>query len=424
MDTRARLPEGFIDEVKSLADIVAIVAQDVDLRKAGKAYYGICPFHNERTPSFSVDPARRTFVCRGCGASGDAITWLMKQKGMTFWDALTKLAKSVGMAIPEQERPTAVDRESAKLRNGLYTVLQQAASLYAYGLAQHADAQAYLSDRGISAETAKAFGVGYVRSGIRNVLAKRVRDPSLLVTAGIVSAPEPSREVELLRHRVTVALRNERGMVVGFSGRLIDGVGAGPKYLNSPETPVFHKSRELFGLDLARTEIIKRRSVVLVEGYFDVMGLHQAGEGRAVAAMGTALSTEQAVRLLRDVDVLYLCLDGDMAGKAATLRTAKVLLKHARDGQEIRLVGLPAGQDPDEFIRSNGVSSWHALLDGSQRLSDFLIENLGGRADELSPEAMVASALAAREWLALCENCPLFAQALRVSLHRRLGIEV
>jgi DNA primase len=348
----------------------------------------------------------------------------MKQKGMTFWDALTKLAAAVGMTLPVAERSGPVDREAATLRNGLYTVLQQAASLYAYGLAQHADAQAYLAARGISAETAKAFGVGYVRSGIRNVLAKRVKDPAWIVTAGIVSAPEPSREVELLRHRVTVALRNERGMVVGFSGRLIDGVGAGPKYLNSPETPIFHKSRELFGLDLARSEIIKRRSAVLVEGYFDVMGLHQFGERRAVAAMGTALSTEQAVRLLRDVDVLFLCLDGDKAGKAATIRTAKVLLKQLRDGQEIRLVRLPNDQDPDEFIRGEGIDAWHTLLDRSQRLSDFLIEDLSGGDGELSPETMVSAALAAREWLSQCENCPLFAQALRVSLQRRLGIEV
>lgn len=424
MDTRIRLPEGFIEDVKQKVDLLSLIGEEVELRRAGKAYYGYCPFHSERTPSFCVDPIRKTYLCRGCNEKGDAISWLMKKKGFTFWGALSKLALSVGMTMPVQERGSPVDRDEAKLRNGLYTVLKQAADLYAYGLSQHADAKAYLEMRGIKPEIANAFGIGYVRSGIRTLLAKRVRDPSAILASGIVTAPEPGREVELLRHRITIQLRNERGIVVGFSGRLIDGVGSGPKYLNSPETAVFHKSRELFGLDLTRQEIIKQRSAVLVEGYFDVIGLFQAGEKRSVAAMGTALSKEQAVRLLRDVDVIYLCLDGDKAGKAATIRTAQVLLKQLRDGQEIRLVRLPEGMDPDELIQAFGIDAWLAALNSSQRLSDFLVLELGGGNQDLAAETIVSAALAAREWLVLCEHCPLYAQALRLSLQRKLGIEV
>lgn len=424
METHARLPATFVDEIKRRTSLVDLIQEKIPLRRSGKDFYGCCPFHNENTPSFAVDPRRGTYLCRGCGEKGDVFTWLEKQEGLPFWEALTKLANAVGMSIPKEDRSSPVDREDAKLRNGLYTVLQQAALLYAYGITQHADAQAYLALRGISADTAKLFGLGYVRSGIKTLLEKRVKDSSLIAAAGILSRSDSTREVELLRHRITIALRNERGVVVGFSGRLIEGIGAGPKYLNSPETPIFRKSRELFGLDFARTEIVKQRSAILVEGYFDVMRSHQAGERRAVAAMGTSLSTEQAVRILRDVNVVYLALDGDKAGRAATVRTAQVLLKQLRDGQEIRLVKLPDGQDPDELIGTHGASAWLEALEHSQRLSDFIVEALGGETEELTAEATVAAALNAREWLSLCGQCPLYGQALRLSIQRRLGIEV
>jgi DNA primase len=401
----------------------ALIGDDVALRKSGKKHYGCCPFHAERTPSFAVDSVRGSYICRGCGASGDALAWMMQKKGLTFWDAVSTLALQAGLTMPKNEQLTSSDKETSKLRNGLYSVLRQAASLYSYALERSEDATAYLLKREISHETAKAFGLGYVRSGIRSVLAKRVFDPAWIAQAGVISVPEPGHEVEVLRNRLTIALRNERGVVVGFSGRLLVGE-RGPKYLNSPETLVFHKSRELFGLDLARSEIARQRSAILMEGYFDVMRLHQAGDTRAVAAMGTALSTEQAARVLRDVTVLYLCMDGDKAGQSAAIRAAKVLLAQLRDGQEIRVICLPDGQDPDDFVLAEGLQGWQRVLGASLRLSDFITTVLWRGLDPEAPESVVQCALDAREWVALCEHCPLYGKALQAALARRLGIDL
>jgi DNA primase len=424
VDRRARLPGDFIVDVRRRTDLVSLIGEEIALKRSGKRYMACCPFHDDRSPSFEVDPVRGTYMCRGCDAKGDAFTWVQEREHLTFWEALVKLSDRVGLSIPRSEPRTAEEVQALRSAGATASALRQAASLYAYGLDSNDQARNYLAKRGIRPETAQTFGLGYVRSGIHKVLTNRVVDPESIIRAGIVTRHDGGRETELLRNRLTIALRNERGHVVGFAGRhLYDQVGS-PKYINTPETELFRKSRELFGLDLARRVIAEMRSVILMEGYFDVISMHQAGECRAVAGMGTALSDAQADRLLRDVTTVYLCLDGDKAGKRATIAAAKLLLSRMKDGQEIRIVRLPGGLDPDDYLREHGADAWRAQLGASLPLSDFVLEVVCGDVDADAPELLVQQALRSREWLPLCERCPLYGQALRHRLQRRLGIEL
>ncbi len=424
MDRCGRVPGDFIVEVKQRIDLVSLIGEDIALKRTGKAYYGCCPFHDDRSPSFEVDSVRGTYKCRACTASGDAFTWVQEREHVPFWDALVLLADRVGLSIPRQEPRTAEEVQTLRSTGAASSALRQAASLYTYGLDHNEPARNYLIKRGIRPEVAQSFGLGYVRSGIRKVLVNRVIDPESIFRAGIVTLQEDGRETEVLKHRLTIALRNERGHVIGFAGRnLYDQVGA-PKYINTPDTELFRKSRELFGLDLARRTIYETRSAILVEGYFDVISIHQAGEQRAVAGMGTALSVAQADRLLRDATTVYLCLDGDKAGQRATIAAAKLLLSRMKDGQEVRIVRLPGGMDPDEFIRDRGAEAWRGVLDVSLRLSDFVLEVVCSDLDADSPESVVQYALRSREWLTICDSCPLYGQALARRLQRRLGIKI
>lgn len=425
MEQRARLPDAFIAELKQRVDLVSLIGERVPLKRSGRSYTGCCPFHEDRQPSFTVDPVRGTYLCRGCKADGDAFKWMQAVHGLAFWDALVALADRYGMQLPRRQPRTESEVREMRETAAAGAALRQAASLYTYGLEHHASARAYLSnERGLTSETLQAFGVGYVRSGIRALLNNRVRSAEDVIRAGIVTRQEDGRETEVVRNRVTIALRNERGHIVGFAGRIMLSDRSAPKYLNTPETVLFHKSRELFGLDLARTTIMQMRSAVVVEGYFDVMSLHQQGDRRAVAGMGTELSKEQADRLLRDAETVYLCLDGDAAGQRATVRAAKMLLSRMKDGAEVRVVRLPGDQDPDSFVREHGIAAWRAQLDGAMRLSDYVVDVICAEADAAVPESVVRHALAAREWLSLCEGCPLYGQALRVALQRRLAIEL
>jgi DNA primase len=423
MPTRERIPDEFIEDVKSRSDLVSLIGEHVALKRSTRRYYGCCPFHDDSSPSFEVDPARGFFLCRGCGANGDAIKWLQQYEKLTFWEALRTLAQRAGIDLPRAEPRSAEDMADARIRSGISSALRQAASLYAYGLDHSSSARRYLDERGILPETAVSFGIGYVGTGIRSILANRIRDARSIIDAGIVNTNERGQEFELLRHRLTITIRNERGVVVGFAGRpILVNESSGPKYLNTPETRVFKKSRVLFGLDQAAMPIAHTRAVVVVEGYFDVISLHQAGEHRAVAGMGTSLSIEQADRLFRDADLVYLVLDGDKAGRAAAVRNAQVLLQRMRDGKEVRLVTLPDDQDPDEFIRSEGIATWQTVLAASPRLSDFIVHDLTSGVDSTVPESVVPMAVRAQEWLKLCELCPLYGRALRSALESRLGI--
>lgn len=423
MDSTTRLPDSFIDEVKRRADLVEVMGDAVKLKGQGRTLYGLCPFHDERTASFAVTPSQGTYLCRGCGARGDAITWLMQREGLSFYAAVAELAKRAGIAMPAPTVTSEVKRERQE-RFAVLAALQQAQTLYVYGLGQSADARAYLQGvRGLSPETIDAFGLGFVGSGIRGVLARRIRVTSVIGQAGITQHTATGHDVELLRHRITVPLRNEQGQTVGFAGRIPPfRDGAGPKYLNTPETAVFHKSTELFGLDRARAMIARSRSAVLVEGYFDVIGLHQAGELRAVAGMGTSLSETQARRLLRDADVVYLSYDGDAAGRRATASAAEMLLGHMSDRQQVRIAIRSDGKDPDDLVREGGLAAWQEHLSASLSLADYLVEVVCAGVDLDAPETVAPVAALAQGWIARGVYCPLYARALRSALERRLGI--
>ncbi len=425
MDSTTRLPDSFINEVKRRVDLVEVVGDAVKLKGQGRTLYGLCPFHDERTPSFAVTPSQGTYLCRGCGAHGDAITWLITREGLSFFAAVAELAKRVGIPMPAPVMSTQLKRERQE-RFAVLAALQQAQALYVYGLGQSAEAGAYLHNvRHLEPATLEAFGVGFVGSGIRGVLARRVRATSVMTQAGITQATASGHDVELLRHRITVPLRDEQGRTIGFAGRIPPFRAAtGPKYLNTPETMVFRKSTELFGMDRARATIARTRVAVLVEGYFDVIALHQAGEQRAVAAMGTALSEAQARRLLRDVDVVYVCYDGDAAGRRATATAAETLLAQMSDRQQVRIATRDDGKDPDDLVREGGLSTWEEHLSASRSLADYLVEVLCAGVDLDAPETVAPMAAAAQSWVARGVHCPLYARALRAALERRLGISL
>lgn len=425
MESTTRLPDSFIDEVKRRVDLVEVMGSAVKLKGQGRTLYGLCPFHDERTPSFAVTPSQGTYLCRGCGAKGDAISWLTKREGLSFYAAVAELAKRVGIQMPAPEMSAQLKRERQE-RFAVLAALQQAQALYVYGLGQSAEASAYLHNvRNLEPEIIEAFGVGFVGSGIRGVLARRVRATAIMTQAGITQATTSGHDVELLRHRITVPLRNEQGQTIGFAGRIPPfRTASGPKYLNTPETIVFRKSTELFGLDRARAAIARSRVAVLVEGYFDVIGLHQAGEHRAVAAMGTALSEAQARRLLRDVDVVYVCYDGDAAGRRATAAAAETLLAQMTDRQQLRIAIREDGKDPDDLVREGGLPAWEAHLSASHSLADYLVAVLCAGVDLDAPETVAPVAAAAQGWVARGVHCPLYARALRAALERRLGISL
>lgn len=425
MDSTTRLPDSFIDEVKRRVNLVEVIGDAVKLKGQGRTLYGLCPFHDERTPSFAVTPSQGTYLCRGCQARGDAITWLTQREGLGFYAAVAELAKRVGIAMPTPAPSAQVKRERQE-RIAMLAALQQAQTLYVYGLGQSAEARAYLHDtRGLEPATVEAFGLGFVGSGIRGVLARRLRASSVMTQAGITQATASGHDVELLRHRITMPLRNEQGQTIGFAGRIPPfRAASGPKYLNTPETVIFHKSNELFGLDRARDAIARSRTAVLVEGYFDVIGLHQAGECRVVAAMGTALSEAQARRLLRDVDVVYVCYDGDPAGRRATAAAAEILLAQMNDRQQVRIATRDDGKDPDDLVREGGLQAWEEHLSASRSLAAYLVDVMCADVDLEAPETVAPVAASAQGWVARGVNCPLYARALRAALERRLGISL
>lgn len=354
------LTPAFLDELRARTTLSALVGRTVKLVRAGREYKACCPFHNEKTPSFWVNDDKGFYHCFGCGAHGDAIRWMTDQRGLGFIDAVKELAEAAGMQMPAPDPRAAEKAERAK---GLHEACADAAAWYADQLwgVNGAEARAVLERRGIRAETARAFGLGYApdnRRGIRDAL-KDYGD-RLLIEAGLLIEVEGKDPYDRFRGRLMIPIRDPRGRVIAFGGRII-GDGE-PKYLNSPETPLFDKGRQLYNLDRAGAAARKAGRVVAVEGYMDVIALAQAGFDEAVAPLGTAMTEHQLDRLWRMADVPILCFDGDGAGQKAAIRAATRALPMLAPGRSLSFVSLPQGQDPDDLVRSAGPAAFEALL--------------------------------------------------------------
>ncbi len=373
------IPQSFIQDLLNRVDIVDVVESSVPLKRAGANYVARCPFHSEKSPSFTVSQTKQFYHCFGCGAHGTAISFLMEHQGMGFVDAVKDLAGRVGMVVPEQT-PDPQRKEKAEAAEDLTEVMLKAAQFYKAQLKSSDKAIAYLKNRGLTGEIAARFGLGYAPDGWQNLESVFPEYQSKTLTdAGLVIASEEGRRYDRFRDRIMFPIYNQRGAIIGFGGRVIDQ--GDPKYLNSPETPLFEKGRELYGLFQARGAIREAERVVVVEGYMDVVALGQYDIGFAVATLGTATTPWQVQKLLRQSDNVIYCFDGDAAGRRAAWRALENSLALLQDGKHVRFLFLPTEHDPDSFVRAYGKEAFAKLLDTAPPLSEILVQELTSRVD-------------------------------------------
>jgi len=364
------IPRDFIDTLLARVDIVDVIDRRVPLKKAGQNYQACCPFHSEKTPSFTVSPTKQFYHCFGCGAHGTAISFLMEYEHMSFRDAVAALAQDAGLPVPE----SAQEHDRPKPPPALWEALEQAAHFYRQQLKQSPRAIDYLKGRGLTGKIAARYGIGYAPDGSPLKLVFADYQNEALAAAGLVIDGEHSR-YDRFRDRIMFPIRNLKGQIIGFGGRVL-GEGE-PKYLNSPETPLFHKGSEIYGLFEARGAIKTAGRVIVVEGYMDVVALAQHGVEFAVATLGTATTPIHARTLMRHSDRLIYCFDGDNAGRKAAWRALENTLESLQDGKEVSFLFLPEGEDPDSFIRTHGREAFMHLLDAETvPLSAFLVREL------------------------------------------------
>ena len=391
------IPDSFKQDLLNRVDIVDVVSRYVQLKKGGANYLGLCPFHGEKTPSFTVSPAKQFYHCFGCGAHGNAIGFQMEYAGLGYIDAIKDLAAQVGMQVPES-RPFSPEEAARKEREtDLYAVMEKAMSFYRAELKKSPQAIEYLKGRGLTGEIAARFRIGYAPDdwqGLKKVF-ESYSDPSL-VECGLVIESEGKR-YDRFRDRVMFPIYNARGVVIGFGGRVM-GQGE-PKYLNSPETPLFEKGREVYGLVQARDAIRVAGRVLVVEGYMDVVALAQFEVGYAVATLGTATTPVHVTKLLKLTDELVFCFDGDAAGRKAAWRALEVSLPLAQDDKPIRFLFLPDGEDPDTYIRKHGKEAFERAAGQAQPLSEFLLGELRVQADTRSAEGRAQFLVAAKPYI-------------------------
>jgi DNA primase len=412
------IPQSFIQDLLNRVDIVDVIDRHVKLKRAGANYAACCPFHTEKTPSFTVSPTKQFYHCFGCGAHGTAIGFLMEYGGLGFVDAVKELAQSVGMAVPEV--PSERGPRRAEGGEDLHAVLLAAAQFYRARLKDSPRAIDYLKGRGLSGEIAKRFGIGYAPDGWQN-LQQVFADygAKALVAAGLVKVNDQGKRYDLFRDRIMFPIVDVRGNVIGFGGRVL-GEGE-PKYLNSPETPVFEKGRELYGLYQARRAIRDAGRVLVVEGYMDVVALAQSGVEYAVATLGTATTPFHVQKLLRQADEIVYCFDGDAAGRRAAWRALENSLAQLVDGKQVRFLFLPQGEDPDSYVRARGKPAFEALLAQAVPLSQFLLDELAARVDRGSHEGR-ARLLQEAKPLVKQVAAPLLSLLLRKQLAELAGL--
>jgi DNA primase len=418
-----RIPQPFIDEVVGRSDIVEIIGARVPLKKAGREFKACCPFHNEKSPSFWVSPDKQFYHCFGCGAHGTAIGFLMQYEKMGFFDAVADLAQRAGLEMPREAQKGAEPGSA-----DLHDVMGRAARFFEQNLADNARAQEYVRARGIDAKTCTRFALGYAPDSwdaLRNRFGAQEEDRRQILQLGLIierdtrGGERAAGFYDRFRDRLMFPIRDSRGRVIGFGGRIIDQ--GEPKYLNSPETPLFHKGRELYGLYEARQARADFKRLMIVEGYMDVVRLHQAGITYAVATLGTATTQEHLNKIFRLTSEVVFCFDGDRAGRQAAWRALENSLGLARDGRELKFMFLPDGHDPDTLVAEEGAPAFENRLNTALPLSEYLIQQLTAEVDLTHVDGRAKlKALAAPLFARMPEG--IYREMLADSLASRVGM--
>ena len=397
----ARIPETFIQDLLTRVDIVEIIDARVPLKKSGRNYMACCPFHNEKTPSFSVAPDKQFYYCFGCGASGDALGFLVEYEHLSFPEAVEQLASRAGMEVPREREDSPRERERRSRMEQLLALLARAERYYGRQLRAAPERQQavdYLRGRGLTGEIAARYGLGFAPPGFDNLIRELSLDnegvEQALEAGLLVRREDTGRTYDKFRNRIIFPIRDSRGRTLGFGGRVLDD--ARPKYLNSPETPVFHKARELYGLHEWLQSRERSGHLFVVEGYMDVIALAQHGIPQCVATLGTATTEEHVRKIFRHVDEVVFCFDGDEAGRRAAWRALESTLGELEDGKQARFLFLDEGEDPDTLVRTQGPEALHAAAEQAPTLSEFLFRRL---AEDLDTEHLDGRARLARRAL-------------------------
>ena len=422
----SRIPQSFIDDLLDRTDIVDLVDGHVKLKKTGRNYSACCPFHKEKTPSFSVSPDKQFYYCFGCGAGGNAIGFLMQLANLNFPEAVEELAGKAGLTVPKDDSITskaasAASQAKTQARNQAYDILNQASQYYQSQLRRHPDRQkavTYLKGRGLNGQIAQRFGVGYAPTGWQNLmqeLAPKAEQEQGLIDAGmVVEKEENKRRYDRFRDRIMFPIKDYKGRIIAFGGRVLGDDK--PKYLNSPETAVFHKQKELYGLYEARQHERNLKRIMVVEGYMDVVALAQHNINYAVATLGTSTSSFHLERIFKLVSEVVFCFDGDAAGLKAADRAMHTCLPYMQDGRQARFLLLPDGEDPDSLVRQEGNDKLTARIVDATPLSDFLFQRLG---QDLDPHNLEHRAKLATDASPLIAIIPK--GIMRSMMHARLS---
>jgi len=414
------IPESFIEQLLERADIVSVVGSRVPLKPAGHEFKACCPFHDEKTPSFYVSPQKQFYHCFGCGAHGTAIGFVMQYDGLEFPLAVEQIAGEMGMEVP-REGGRAPDDGQRREREALHSALEAAQNFFRAQLRQSTPAQQYLKGRGLDGRTAEEFGIGLAPeswSALSDRLLQREFTPDQLIRAGLSSRARNGNLVDRFRHRIMFPIQDRRGRVVAFGGRALGDDG--PKYLNSAESPVFHKGRELYRLYNVRQGGLPERLLV-VEGYMDAAALYQYGFDNAVATLGTAVTSDHLDLMFRATSVVVFCFDGDDAGRRAAWKGLENALPVMRSNREVRFLFLPDGEDPDSLVRDEGTEAFAARLDRALPLSRFLFDELSEKVDPTTPDGRARLAALAQPLLGRIPAGP-FAELMHQELDRRTGL--
>jgi DNA primase len=412
------IPQAFIQELLSRVDVVDVVGRSVTLKKAGANYQGLCPFHNEKSPSFSVSPTKQFYHCFGCGAHGSALGFLMEHQGLSYVDAIKDLAQSVGLTVPEEKAASTENRATPDL----FELMALAEKYYRNRLKDTDRAKDYFKGRGLSGQIAARFGLGYSPDSWRGLesAVPDYRNPDLVKVGLVIETPaegdKDEKRYDRFRDRVMFPIRNPRGQTIGFGGRVLDK--GEPKYLNSPETPLFSKGRELYGLYEGRDELRKENTAIVVEGYMDVVMLAQHGIGNAVATLGTATTPDHVKKLSRLVDRIVFSFDGDKAGRKAAWRALEACLPQLSDTKRIDFLFLPTEHDPDTFVKENGEEAFREMLDNASSFSGFMLGTLEERNDISTAEGRAQFLAEARPLIQAMPDI-----ALKLQLQRQVALK-
>jgi DNA primase len=424
-----RIPQSFIDDLLDRIDIVELVDARVKLKKSGKNYSACCPFHDEKTPSFTVTQDKQFYYCFGCGASGNAVGFLMDYERLSFPEAVEQLARLAGLEIPREERtasPQALARE--KDRKTIYGLLETAEAFYQQNLRTHSARQravGYLQNRGLTGEIARDFGIGFAPPGWDNLLqalGQNLEDQRLLIESGmLINRDDNNKLYDRFRERIMFPIRDVRGRVIGFGGRVLGNDK--PKYLNSPESPVFHKGEELYGLYEARQANSQLKRLLVVEGYMDVVALAQFGISYAVATLGTACREDHLHKAFKYTQEVVFCFDGDNAGRLAARRALEASLPVMTDGRQVRFLFLPEGEDPDTLVRQIGAKKFGGLIEHALHLEEFFFDVL---AEDLDVRSMEGRARLSKLAAPMLNRLPkgVFRELMFNNLAKRTGLPV